>query len=78
LELQMRRQIKESEIGNTNEQGSTPKRKRRTNTANTKAQEPNPVTGTTLEEEFPEEALGLEEPMTDEEPHTLEEGRGLK
>jgi hypothetical protein len=78
LALQMTRQIKESEISHTKDQGSTPKRKRRTDMAATEMQEPNPVTGTTLEEEFPEEALCLEEPMTDEEPYTLEEGRGLK
>jgi hypothetical protein len=59
------------------DQGSTPKRKKRVDNPPTKRQERNPLTGTTLEEEFPEETLLLEEPRKDEEPFTPEEGLEL-
>jgi hypothetical protein len=65
----------ESESNSTT-QGSTPKRKKRTN-PNVDSQEHNPLTGATLEEEFPEAALCLEEQWSDEEPTTLEEGLDL-
>jgi hypothetical protein len=80
LELRMKNK-KEREVNETrhnNNQGSTPKRqKKRTIITTPSRQEPNPLTGTTLDEEFPEDTLLLEETMPDEEPHTLEERKEL-
>jgi hypothetical protein len=61
--------------GNNNDQGSTPKRKKRADTS--VIQEHNPFTGATLEEEFPEESLQLNDSVPDEAPDTPKEGLEL-
>jgi hypothetical protein len=55
-------------------QGSTPKRKKRGDEPLNNREERNPLTGTTLEEDFPEDLLLIEGTMKDAEPTTLQEG----
>jgi hypothetical protein len=74
MAISMNKQEKADETNSSN-QGSTPKRpKRRTVSTTPTRQELSPLTGTTLEEEFPEELLLLEGSRTDEEPSYPEEG----
>jgi hypothetical protein len=80
LELRMKNKKERelNETSNSNNQGSTPKRqKKQTITTTPSRQEPSPLTGATLDKEFPEETLLLVETMPDKEPFTLEEGREL-
>jgi predicted RNase H-like nuclease (RuvC/YqgF family) len=76
LELKMDKTHRESDKRNR-EQGSTPKRKKRITNEPMENQKQNPITGATLEEEFPEESLLLEGSVADDEPITLEEGREI-
>lgn len=79
LRIDMRnKQEEKSEESNKN-QGSTPKRKKRdTNIPVNDTNQQNPLTGATLEEEFPEESLIMEDSMTDAEPIHPEEGLNKK